>query len=143
MSLEKHDCSLHLSESQLCQRDAAAWCLLDYGCGLITSTYGSQPETQESVREPECKIDKIKVTRLPFETSPSLIWFGAQSWSDCDMNIYHGVSSAKLYPKIDVMPVIQWNGPDNTDASFLISFFSPNGVSDFLMSRLISFMSCY
>lgn len=75
------------------------------------------------MREPECKIDKIKVTRLHFETSPSLIWFGAQSWSACDMNIYHGVSCAKLYHKIDVTPVIQWNGADNTNASFLFHFF--------------------
>lgn len=96
---------------------------LGTGCALITSTYGSQPQTQESVREPECKIDKIKVTHLHFETSPSLIWSPAQSWPDCDMNIHHGASCAKLYHKIYVMPVIQWTGPDNADSSFFISSF--------------------
>lgn len=112
-----HDASLHLSESRLRQSDAAARCRLDYGCGLIRSTEGSQPSDSGV-----CAGARVQNWQKKADTcsSPSLIWFPAQSQCDCDVSVYHGMSCAELHRWIYIMLVTQWTALGQCRCCFFI-----------------------
>lgn len=97
-------------------------------------------QTQESVREPECKIDKRKLTRAHLP-----LWYGSLRSHSVTVT-WAFIMGCPVLSCIAGFTSCWWhNGlrSDNADAAFLFDLFLfSNSVSDVPMSRLISFMSC-
>lgn len=130
---------LIFTKCQLCQRGRSSWCILNYGCGIITSTDGSQPNTLDSMWVRGWNWQNTTDTSSFSDITLSLIVFPATMTSPVDkyLSQYLVLKCILRFTSSSWYKILTWLIHVNyTTGSFVL-----HGVYGSLMAHLISFKS--